>query len=81
MYSLRSIHWNPFHLQFVWGSQITHRRPSSLTPVTLARAVESGGVPGRIRCVRRKLRTAVCGRSRVAVVMAIAIARRAHVHS
>ena len=46
-----------------------------------ATCVESGGGLGRIRCVCRKLRTVVCGRSRVAVVMAIAIARRAHVHS
>lgn len=46
-----------------------------------ATCVESGGDPGRFRCVRRNLRMAVCGRSRVAVVKAIAIARCALVHS
>ena len=39
-----------------------------------ASGVESGGYVGRIRCVRCMLRTMVCGRSRVAVVQAIAIA-------
>ena len=46
-----------------------------------ASCVEPGGGPGRIRCVPRKLRMVVCGTSCVAVVQAIAIARRAQVHS
>ena len=46
-----------------------------------ATCVESGGDLGGICCVRLNLRTVVCGRSRVAVVWAIAIARRAPVHS
>ena len=46
-----------------------------------ASGVEPGGGVGRIRCVHRMLRTVVCGRSRVAVVQAIAIARRAQSHS
>ena len=45
-----------------------------------ASGVESGGGLGRICCVRRMLRTVVCGLSCVAVVQAIAIARRVHVH-
>ena len=46
-----------------------------------ASGVVYGGDIRRIRCVCRMLRTVVCRRSRVAVVQAIAIARRALLHS
>ena len=46
-----------------------------------ATCVVSGGGLGRIRCVRRMLRTVVCSTLCVAVVQAIAIARRAQSHS